>query len=80
MIVDKRIACRSIISVNLIIAGISLNKKYTVMLFYKECGELLIEMEDNVYCRNNDGYFLSLFFCALILVYKIQYISASISL
>nr|GGG66452.1 hypothetical protein GCM10011398_07620 [Virgibacillus oceani] len=31
MIIDERIVCRSIIWVKLIIAGISFNKRYTVM-------------------------------------------------
>lgn len=31
MIVDERVVCRSVIRVKLIIAGISLNKGYTVM-------------------------------------------------
>nr|GGG68280.1 hypothetical protein GCM10011398_10140 [Virgibacillus oceani] len=61
MIVDERIVCRSVIRVELMIAGMSLNKRYTVMHYVY--GELLIEMEDNVYCKTMMGYFLSLFFC-----------------
>jgi hypothetical protein len=38
MIVDKRVACRSVIRVNLIIAGVSLNKGYTVMLLQRVWG------------------------------------------
>lgn len=63
MIVSERIACRSVISVNLLFAGMSLNKRRTVML--SKHGELLIEMEITyilLHMDNNDGYFLSLFF------------------
>jgi hypothetical protein len=38
MIVDKRVACRSVIRVNLIIAGVFLNKGYTVMLLQRVWG------------------------------------------
>ena len=49
MIADERIVCRSVIRVRLIIAGVPLNKRYTVMHLLH--GELLIEMEDNGFCR-----------------------------
>lgn len=48
MIIGERIVCRSIMQVTCIIAGISLKKGSTVM-FINAHGELLIEMEDNVY-------------------------------
>ncbi|GGB36513.1 hypothetical protein F3157_03390 [Virgibacillus dakarensis] len=48
MMIGKRIVCRSVIRVKLIIAGMSLNKGCTVMHWTLH-GELLIEMEDNVY-------------------------------
>lgn len=58
-IADERIVCRSVIRVRLIIAGVPLNKRYTVMHLLH--GGLLIEMEDNGFCRQAKiSYFLSL--------------------
>lgn len=56
MIIDERTGCRSIRGVRLLIAGIVLKKDYTVM-FEIVHGELLIEMEDNVYCKSNGRLF-----------------------
>ncbi len=64
MIAGERAVRRSAISVKLIAAGMSLNKRCTVMPEYSRHGGLLIEMEDNVIVQTMIGYFLSLFFCA----------------
>ncbi len=69
MMVDKRIVCRSVMRVRLIIAGTSLNRGCTVMLTNVH-GELLIEMEDNVYCKSNDGLFSVVVFLCSFLEYQ----------
>src|SRR5699024_7289348 len=50
MSIDERVVCRSIISVKLITVDVSLNKGHIVMRNKNWHGELLIEMEDNIYC------------------------------
>lgn len=48
-IVDKRDVCRSVIRVKLIIAGMSFNRRHTVMHEVLH-GVLQIEIGDNVFC------------------------------
>ena len=47
----KGLLAEAVISVSLLFAGMALNKRHTVM-HQDVHGELLIEMEDNIYCRD----------------------------
>ncbi|ASN04865.1 hypothetical protein CFK40_07485 [Virgibacillus necropolis] len=66
MIIDERTVCRSVRRVKLLIAGIVLKKGYTVMFMIVH-GGLLIVMEDNVYCPNNDKLFSIIVFLRVFL-------------
>ena len=67
MTVEKRIVCRSIVSVGLIIAGIFLNKDYTVMQVLDCMEDYRSKWRITYVVNNNDRLFsVIVFLCAFL--------------